>query len=112
MHSRSSLNRRQFLARIAAAGLVPPAVGNVVEAAFEQKHGRVRRGGPKDRRSTGETSPQASDFTFQGAFRLPLSIGAGDPQWGLGLAHRYVGGQLHFLSKAHGYPPPPVVYEV
>lgn len=42
-----------------------------------------------------------TDFTYLGAFRLPVTVGGFDATWGRGLAHRYVNGQLRFLTTAY-----------
>lgn len=71
--------------------------------------GDLRRALPRTPQAVvGKKVLTQADFAYRGAFRLPLSVGGGDPQWGLGLAHRYVDGQLRYFSKGH----PNSVYEV
>jgi hypothetical protein len=45
---------------------------------------------------------KAADLTYLGAFHLPADVGGDDPGFGFGLALRYVGGQLRFLSTVNG----------
>ena len=42
-----------------------------------------------------------SDFVYVGAFRLPLMVGAYNGPWGRALTHRYVNGQLRFITTAY-----------
>lgn len=50
----------------------------------------------------------AADFSFVGAFRLPFNVNGQDAGYGRGLAHRYVNGELRFLTMTL----PNNVYEV
>jgi hypothetical protein len=50
-----------------------------------------------------------ADFTYMGAFAMPLSSGGGDATSGIGLTHRYVNGELHMFA---GTMSPQTIYEV
>lgn len=50
----------------------------------------------------------AADFSFVGAFRLPFNVNGQDAGYGRSLAHRYLGGELRFLTMTL----PNNVYEV
>jgi hypothetical protein len=106
---RNTTSRRQFLSQVGRAGLLASPLLGGARTLFAQTPGapsnlRVSSGSPGPR-----TILSQSDFTYLGCFRMPLSAGGGDAQWGRGLTHRYVNGQLRFLASAWN---PQTVYEV
>ncbi len=115
-----AVNRRRFLETL-GAGAASTALPSLLSQAsadsvqLDRPPRRLPPGGrerPPYSPSREKSVLQESDLRYIGAFRMPSAIGAGDPPWGNGLAHRYVGGQLRFFSKAHGNPPPARIYEV
>jgi hypothetical protein len=105
MSSTSKLSRRKFLKSLGSASLAIPVLA-----------GQDLRRSPGGRFPPGpgqKTVLTSADFEYLGAFKLPTNVGAGDPQWGLGLAHRKVGrSEFRFFSRSNGNPKPAAVYEV
>jgi len=101
--------RRQFLSQVGRAGLIASPIIGGARSLLAQVPGapsnlRVASGSPAARTVLGQ-----SDFKYLGCFKMPVLAGGGDAQWGKGLTHRYVNGQLRFLSSAWN---PQTVYEV
>jgi hypothetical protein len=82
---RADVNRREFLLSMPAmAQLQVVARSNTVQTTGGEK--AVLR---------------ESDFKYLGCFRLPRTGLPGGPQYGKGLAHRYVDGQLRFITRSY-----------
>jgi hypothetical protein len=98
MSSQAALDRRSFLASL-AAGIAAPALASAQSI------------GPAPRQTGtpvvgGKGVLTANDFTYIGSFKMPVMVNGVDHQYGLGLTHRYVNGELHFLADTAS------VYEV
>src|SRR5207248_3208195 len=101
-------SRRQFLSQVGRAGiLVYPALG--ARSLWAQSPGAPTNLRLASNNPGARSVLSAKDFTYLGAFRMPEVAGGGDAQWGKGLTHRYVNGQLRFFSSAWN---PQTVYEV
>jgi hypothetical protein len=91
-----SITRRAFLgnalAGAAAISALPPAEADTAQ----------RPDAPSALRVVGtKRLIQFSDFEYVGGFRFPNEAGDLDLRFGRGLAHRYLGGDLRFLSTGH-----------
>ncbi len=99
----SDLTRRAFLAGLGAAGLLGSSTSRA-DAATPQASAGVPARTPAAAAPRGKALLRKSDFTYVGAFHLPTGVGKVDVQYGTGLTHRYVNGQLRFLANpAHAY---------
>lgn len=107
------LSRRHFLIGLGRAGVGVAAAATQLQAQNDQT--RAARGRPTPSTSANPASSGTtkaglleSDFTYVGSFKMPLDVPESDAQWGMGLTHRWVNGELRFFSKAHH----DTVYEV
>src|SRR4029077_4413050 len=93
----SELSRRRFLAQLGQMGAAAATLLTVPERVFGQ---------------SGKAMLQASDFTFAGGVKLPHSSNGISTSYGQGLTHRYVNGQLRFLSTTYNPGPQYDVFEM
>ena len=96
MAKNKAISRRSFIEKLAAGGGL--AASSVLLGASA---GRAQVPVTK-------TVLSAADFSYVGAFRLPFSVNNQDAGYGRGLTHRYLNGELRFLTTTL----PTNVYEV
>ncbi len=94
-----SFTRRAFLGSALAAGA----------AAISSRQAEAQTAAPSAPTGVHIVAPglqgkrllQFNDFEYMGGFRLPNAAGGLDLRFGRGLAHRYLGQDLRFLSAGH-----------
>jgi hypothetical protein len=102
MSDQHSITRRDFLgAAFVGAASVAAGPAETTQRPNAPTGLRVVAGGPQ------KALLQFSDFEYVGGFNVPSTSGGLDTRFGRGLAHRYVGGDLRFLSAGHKTPSSP-----
>src|SRR5262245_12381527 len=102
MSVKDQFSRRKFLSGLGQVGLAG-ATGMI---GAKSLYAQQAPAAPKNLRIGLPPAPgfktvlTQGDFTYLGAFRMPANIGSLDVGFNRTLTHRYVNGQLRFLSMA------------
>ncbi len=101
MNKEKKLSRRHFLTELVCTGGVLASAAVVGDSGHAQTvvaPSRLRFG------TNNKTVLTQNDFKYIGSFQMPQSSGGKDTDWSRTLTHRYVNGQLRFLSTTHQGP--------